>query len=162
MTGPKKFFDAERLVPAGVFYVNLQGNYKSAPNRRSALEEVKEAQKIAYQHTGRFDASVLQKLDSRSGIERGDMFNYRLTKQGKIFAKCSEPMEREDFQALLGSVEANLKSMGEKVFGGHAEIDPYRRGAVTACDQCDYQGICRIDGWTHVFRGLKNESDETK
>jgi ATP-dependent helicase/nuclease subunit B len=71
-------------------------------------------------------------------------------------------MPREDFQALLASVEANLKSTGERIFSGHAEIDPYRKGAVTACDQCDYQGICRIDAWTHPFRGLKNESKGTK
>lgn len=159
---PKELFKAARLIPAGVFYVNLQGNYKSAPNRRSALEDVKEARKMAYQHTGRFDASVLQKLDSRIGIEAGDMFNFRLTKNGKVNASCREPMSADDFEALLISVEANLKSMGEQIFSGQVEINPYRKGAVTACDQCEYQGICRIDAWTHPFRILKNKANGTK
>jgi len=156
---PQELFEAARLVPAGVFYVNLQGNYKGAPNRRAAMQDEKEARKLAYQHTGRFDASVLEKLDSRSRIEAGDMFNYRLTKNGKVNASCREPMSAEDFKALLASVEANLKEMGEKIFAGQVEIDPYRKGALTACDQCEYQGICRIDAWTHPFRILKKQSE---
>jgi ATP-dependent helicase/nuclease subunit B len=158
---PQRLFGVARLIPAGVFYVNLQGKYDSEPNRRAALAGAEEARKLAYQHTGRFDVGALQKLDSRSGVLEGDMFNYRVTQRGQINGNCREPMDQDRFEALLNSVEANLKRMGEKIFSGHVEIDPYRRGAMTACDQCDYRGICRIDPWTHSFRALKSEGRGT-
>jgi len=34
-------------------------------------------------------------------------------------------------------------------------VAPFRKGSVTACDHCQYQGICRIDPWTHPFRVLR-------
>jgi len=47
-----------------------------------------------------------------------------------------------------------LKMMGQEIFSGLAKVSPYRKGATTACDQCGYQSICRIDPWTHTFRVL--------
>jgi ATP-dependent helicase/DNAse subunit B len=52
--------------------------------------------------------------------------------------------------------------MGRRIFAGDVNVDPYRKGAETACDFCDYRGICRIDPWTHRFRVLtKNSSTST-
>jgi len=45
--------------------------------------------------------------------------------------------------------------MGGEIFGGSVQVSPYRKGVVTACDQCSYQSICRIDPWTDSFRVLK-------
>ncbi len=69
-------------------------------------------------------------------------------------------MATAEFGALLDSVEANLKRMGEEIFSGRANVDPYRQGAATACDQCEYQSICRIDPWTHRFRVLRKDEEE--
>jgi ATP-dependent helicase/DNAse subunit B len=44
--------------------------------------------------------------------------------------------------------------MGIEIFAGAAAVSPYRKGATTACDQCGYRSICRIDPWTHRFRLL--------
>jgi ATP-dependent helicase/DNAse subunit B len=50
--------------------------------------------------------------------------------------------------------------MGREIFSGEAKVAPYRKGAATACDQCDYRSICRIDPWTHRYRVLKLEEEK--
>jgi ATP-dependent helicase/nuclease subunit B len=151
---PRELFGAASLLPVGVFYVNLRGKYRAASNRADALAETAEARKMAYRHLGRFDAAVLRHLDSRSEATEGDQFNYRVTQGGKIHGACREPMPSAEFTALLDSVEENLKNMGREIFSGLASVSPYRKGSATACDQCGYQSICRIDPWTHTFRVL--------
>jgi ATP-dependent helicase/DNAse subunit B len=33
-------------------------------------------------------------------------------------------------------------------------MTPLQKGTARACDRCEYQGICRIEPWTHSFRML--------
>ena len=62
---PHDVLGVARLVPAGVFYVNLRGQYDSGDTRDEVLDDADEARKRAYRHTGRFDASVAAKAGSR-------------------------------------------------------------------------------------------------
>ena len=111
-----------RLVPAGVFYVNLRGG-SVAGTSRARLATAAEARKEAYRHTGRFDASVLRQLDA-SGDLRGEQFNFRLTKDGQLYANCAEALSSRGFAELLARVEAQLRGMGERIFSGEAQVDP--------------------------------------
>jgi ATP-dependent helicase/nuclease subunit B len=143
------------LVPAGVFYVNLRGFYKSAENRTEALSEVRESRKRAYQHMGRFDAIALNQLDSRPGATEGDQFCYERNAAGFVAAGTKDAMESKDFSALLDSIEKQIKEIAAKVFAGSAALSPFRKGTQVACDHCDYGSICRVDPWTQEFRKLK-------
>ncbi|MFO1487060.1 MAG: PD-(D/E)XK nuclease family protein [Verrucomicrobiota bacterium] len=150
-----KLFGRAKLNPAGVFYVNLRGSYKSGEHRNAALAEPEAMRKLAYQHSGRFDTRLLPWLDARPGAEKGDQFNYRKTQSGGIHRQCRDPKPPAEFSALLDTVEANLVAMGRAIFAGTVAVSPYRKGSLSACQQCDYQSICRIDAWTHPFRSLK-------
>jgi ATP-dependent helicase/nuclease subunit B len=152
---PQARFGVARLVPAGVFYVSLRGKYDREQTRIDALAKPEEARKLAYRHAGRFDTRALRQLDCRPDAREGDQFNYRLTAKGDIHGNCREALPTAEFTALLDSTESNLQRMGRQIFCGLAEVAPYRKGAATACDQCDYRAICRIDPWTHGFRVLK-------
>jgi ATP-dependent helicase/nuclease subunit B len=151
---PGTLFGAEQLIPSGVFYVNLHGQYERARNRRAALENTAQTRKQAYRHMGRFDANVVRLLDARTGGEPCDQFNFRFTNGGQIHRGSREALATEKFEALLDSVEKNLKQMGEAIFSGLAKVDPFRKGGMTACNQCEYRAICRLDPWTHNFRSL--------
>lgn len=152
---PQAAFGVEKLVPAGVFYVNLRGQYPARNNRLKSLADPGQARRQAYRHTGRFDLQILRLLDARADATSGDQFNYRLTKAGKVHGGCREPMEPAAFAGLLNAVEDHLRNMGQKILAGTAEVAPFRKGALTACKYCQYQGICRIDPWTHPFRVLR-------
>jgi ATP-dependent helicase/nuclease subunit B len=151
---PLTLFGVQHLIPSGVFYVNLHGRYERAQNRLDALENTTQIRKLAYRHTGRFDSNVVHQLDSRTDGDPGDQFNFRFTNSGGINGNCREALATEKFEALLDSVEKNLKQMGQAIFTGQAKVDPYRKGGMTACNQCEYRAICRLDPWTHNFRSL--------
>jgi ATP-dependent helicase/nuclease subunit B len=152
---PDQLFHAERLSPAGVFYVNLRGKYERRKNRTEALRTPQQLRREAYRHSGRFDLTALRQLDCRPDALAGDQFNYRITNAGQVNKNSRDAMERAEFEALLDSVQTNLRKMGMEIFAGHAAVSPYRKGKTTACDQCGYQSICRIDPWTHRFRVLR-------
>jgi ATP-dependent helicase/nuclease subunit B len=156
---PRPFFGVSRLIPAGVFYVNLRGKYERGENRDDTLAGIQIARKLAYRHTGRFDAQTLPKLDQRTDVKEGDQFNYRLTREGKIHGGSREALDTAEFMAMLNAVETGLKRMGQAVYSGVANIDPYQKGSATACDQCDYHAICRIDPWTHSYRMLRKSEE---
>ncbi len=159
---PREFFGVRRLVPAGVFYVNLRGKYDQEQNRLDALADPAQARKRAYRHAGRFDMRALPQLDARPEVMEGDQFNYRLTKDRHVHRGSHEALPTAQFTAMLDAVEANLKRMGQEVFAGVAKVAPYRKGTTTACDQCDYRAICRIDPWVHSYRVLRRAEKETE
>jgi ATP-dependent helicase/nuclease subunit B len=148
---------ATRLVPAGVFYVNLRGGYSSGASR-ATLANAATARKEAYRHTGRFDATVLQKLDA-SGESSGEQFKFRLKQDGQLYANCVEALPAGEFAELLARVETQLCEMGQRIFAGEAQVDPYRKGTETPCRFCDYAQVCRIDPWTHEYRVLRKAGE---
>ncbi|HUZ06091.1 MAG TPA: PD-(D/E)XK nuclease family protein, partial [Candidatus Paceibacterota bacterium] len=152
---PQEVLGVNRLVPAGVFYVNLRGEYKSGGSRDEILADADEARRKAYRHTGRFDAGVLDKLD-RAGA--ADQFNYRRNNDGSLRKGSVEAMPRAEFEKLLDGVETQLREMGKAIFSGAAAVDPYRKGKQTPCEYCDYRAACRIDPWTHEWRVLRAAS----
>jgi len=157
---PRPLFGVARLIPAGVFYVNLRGKYERGSSRAEVLAGAEDARKLAYRHTGRFDASVVRKLDRRAGVTQGDQFNFRLNKNGGVRANSAEALERAQFETLLDNIERQLREMGARIFAGDTVVDPYRKGGTTPCEQCDYRAICRIDPWTHRYRVLRKEGAE--
>jgi ATP-dependent helicase/nuclease subunit B len=149
---PQTLMGVQPLIPAGVFYVNLRGQYEAGHTRTEALADADDARKRAYRHTGRFDAGILSRLDR---VKAADQFNYRLNQDGSLRAGSVEALPRAEFEKLLNRVETQLQEMGRAIFSGVARVDPYRKGRETPCEFCDYRAACRIDPWTHPYRVLR-------
>src|ERR1017187_9971222 len=101
---PSDFFGAEKIIPAGAFYVNLRGDFKSGGSRAEVLGDG-ESKKMAYRHNGRFDAGELRKFDRRTEVSKGDQFNFRLNKDGELPSNSAEAISCKEFTALLDQVE---------------------------------------------------------
>ena len=69
----------------------------------------------------------------------GDQFNYRRNQDGSLHKGSTEALPRAEFEALLDQVETQLTEMGRAIFAGEATVDPYRKGAETPCQFCDYR-----------------------
>ncbi|MGA2279359.1 MAG: PD-(D/E)XK nuclease family protein [Verrucomicrobiota bacterium] len=156
---PPALFGVQQLIPAGVFYVNLRGQYEGGNTRDEALADADAARKLAYRHTGRFDASFLAKFDDRPNVTCGDQFNYYRNRDGSLRKGSTEALPRAEFEKLLDHVGAQLKEMGRAIFSGAAQVDPYRKGHETPCEFCDYRPVCRIDPWTHRYRVLRPSAE---
>jgi ATP-dependent helicase/nuclease subunit B len=149
---PGDLFGTTKLTPAGVFYVNLRATYDTHKNRKQALS----AQAEGFKHIGRFDQTHVERLDSRAFVDgSGDQFNYTVTSKNALSQSQKDPMRPEEFLRLLDLVEAHLKSFGERIYRGEAQVSPYRNGSKTPCSQCDYRPICRFDPWEQSYRALK-------
>jgi ATP-dependent helicase/nuclease subunit B len=155
-----KNFGALKIAPAGVFYVNLRGQYERGNTRDEALADADGARKLAYRHTGRFDASFLGKFDNRPNAPCGDQFNYNRNHDGSLRKGSTEALPPAEFEKLFDRIEAQLKEMGRAIFSGAAQVDPYRKGHETPCDFCDYRSVCRIDPWTHRYRMLRPSAEK--
>jgi len=149
---PTSWLRASGLVPAGVFYVSLRGQYERGANRDDARTGAADARRRAYRHTGRFDAAVLPHLDR---LGTADQFNYRLNQDGRLRAGSAEALARVEFEKLLDLVELRLRECGRAIFSGAAQVNPYRKGRETPCEFCDYRAACRIDPGTHSWRVLR-------
>jgi len=101
--------------------VNLRGQYEGGNTRDEVLADVDAARKLAYRHTGRFDASFLGKLDDRPNVRCGDQFNYNRNHDGSLRKGSTEALPRAEFEKLLDHVEAQLQEMDGRFF-------PARRG----------------------------------
>ena len=154
-----KLFGVKNLIPAGVFYVSLRGQFENGRTRGEILGSVDESRRAAYRHTGRFDAGALAKLDS---IGAEDQFYYQRNQDGSLHKGMAEAMPRADFEALLDCVEGQLRRIGNEIFSGRAHLDPYRKGQETPCEFCDYHAACRIDPWTHRYRMLTTKTTSTE
>jgi ATP-dependent helicase/nuclease subunit B len=153
---PAEFFGGRQLVPAGVFYVNLRGQFESGGTRTEVLAGADQARRLAYRHSGRFDAAWLDRLDRPRA---GDQFKYNLNRDGTLRSNSAEALTCKEFTTLLDQVEAQLRSLGERIYAGAAAVDPYRKGGATPCEYCDYRAVCRLDEWTHVYRDLRSPEE---
>ena len=154
----KNAFGVSRLLPAGVFYVPLRARSGSGDTRREVLGQAAEALFTAYQHTGRFDASAILKLDNRGG-DKGDQFKFFKKKDGEFAKRGSEAMSSGDFRGLLEKIESHLRAHAERIFSGDVAARPYRKGTERACDWCQCQPVCRFDAWIHSFNVLRKPEE---
>ncbi len=148
---PQEVFGVNKLVPAGVFYVNLRGQFENGDSRDDVLGGADESEREAYRHAGRFDAGALEKLDTQRAR---DQFSYRIKSDGTLHAGTTEALAHEEFVTLLDRVEIQLREFGNAIYSGLANVNPYRKGKQTPCEYCDYASACRIDPWTHKYRVL--------
>ena len=156
------WFGGKKLLPAGAFYLDLQGHYTAAKSRQDAADEAAASRQEAYKHRGRFNLEALPYLDSRPEAKSGTQFSYRLTKEGKPYAHSSDPLPPGQFQELLDHTERLLKTMGDAIFQGEIGVNPYQYRKDRACQRCEFQAICRIDPWTHEFRAIADRSGAGK
>jgi ATP-dependent helicase/nuclease subunit B len=154
---PAGVLGAKQIVPAGVFYVNLRGQFESGASRAEVLADPEAARRLAYRHSGRFDAAFLDQLDRPRAR---DQFNYQVNKDGSVRSNSTEALSCKELTALLDQVEEQLRTLGKKIYSGAAAVDPYRKGSATPCGYCDYRAVCRIDEWTHAFRELRLPEDD--
>ena len=143
-----------RLVPAGVFYIPLRARTVPGSTRQDVLDESNEQTRTDYQHTGRFDAAALPKLDNRTD-RKGTQFKYAINQNGEFSKTGNEALPSGEFRQLLDANEAHLHRHASAIFAGAAAAKPYRKGNERACDWCPCQSVCRFDAWVNSFNVLR-------
>lgn len=161
LAGAKSAFGVARLVPSGVFYVNLRGKVENGETRAGVLNDRDAVKQTRYRHSGRFDLAALPHLDNR-GAAKGTQFNFSLKKNGEPAANNRDLLASAAFQKLLDEVEGHLVRIGREIYEGNIGLNPFQKGGERACDKCEFHAVCRFDSWIHPFRVLSKKSGETE
>jgi ATP-dependent helicase/nuclease subunit B len=140
---------------AGMFYVGLMGDGGRARSRSEGRGE-KGTEVSPHRHRGRLRVDAGAVLDSGAAGGASGQFAFKLRKDGTP-SKQGDGREPGDFGALLAGVRERVRMLGGQLLAGDVAVSPYRLGARTACDGCEWRAVCRFDGWTQAFRRLDQE-----
>lgn len=144
---------AGSLIPVGVFYVNLRGDW----GRASSRNELGNPARNPYQHAGRFNFEYLKFLDNRSHTQ-GTQFKYKINQDGQPALRGNDALNPAHFDQLLVHIEQVLQQFGNRIYAGEISISPFRKKTETACQTCDFKPVCRFDDWLQPYRVLNQSS----
>lgn len=147
--------NVQKISPAGCFLLPLKGRPGTKKSRREALADANELKKKGYTHEGIYDVAHLERLDSLAPKNRSGQFHHRITASGDPHSKSFNALKSEDFRCILERTEELIRETGRRIYNGDISIWPYKHCSKTACEQCDYQAVCRFDPWTQPYRLLQ-------
>jgi ATP-dependent helicase/nuclease subunit B len=147
-------FGGLALRPAGVFYVGLRVKPGSGRWRTEAEEKGFAAVAGAFQHLGRFDASLVAEFDT-SGARKGEQFRFSFNKDGSLSKRSNDALPAPAFAGLLVDAAQQIRELGSRILNGETEVSPYQQGQEVACGLCVFRPVCRFDSWAESYRPLR-------
>lgn len=139
------------LNPSGMGYISLKPTTQRSADRHSTTGGSNEPR---FAIRGRFSLSILTGLQRSTAETTKPPFRVDLKRDGTP-KKHSDILLAADFDVLIAQVFPLLARLGKRILNGETAVSPYRNGAETACDFCDFKGVCRIRPETFHFRSLK-------
>lgn len=138
----------KRVEPAGIFYYQVkdplaEGSLGDSP------EEISGKILSLLRPSGlvRGDSQVIATLDrdlAAGRVKKSAVIPAACNKDGSL-SRTSSAATREQFAVLSSYVNRKIRSIGRKILDGNVEINPYQMRKRTACDFCQYRGICGFD-----------------
>lgn len=98
------------------------------------------------------DISIAKKMDvsfvDENGVIKGStkssIIPFETDKSG-FPTKRSSVTTSGGFDNICTYASQKMSELGKEIVEGKAQVDPYKLGDKTACDYCEYNGICRFD-----------------
>jgi ATP-dependent helicase/nuclease subunit B len=130
------------LLPGGVFYFNL--NDPTVDFDEDALTRLDDEILSRFKMSGLAlaDTDVIKAIDS--GIGRSSkIIPAAITAKGE--AGGASVATFDEFNHLRARVVEKIKELGNQMTEGNINIFPYKKGAATGCDYCQYGAVCRFN-----------------
>ena len=135
----------EGAVPAGAFYQHLGDPLIQAEDEEKAEQEADK--KLRLSGVILKDAQIIRLMDEE-GLTLGTLLN----KSGDFNKRRGDLLEEEALRDLARFAENKAAELSQRISEGEIERLPLIFGKRRACENCGYQGICRID-WHAGGRG---------
>lgn len=139
---------AKRLTSekiGGAIYCILRtpriGSFTSKPSESDLAQKVSDDMKMPAWILD--DAGVINRLEQNMNRPdpKSQFIKISVAKNGKSKNTRTE----EEFDLLLNFVDRMLKNTGERILNGEIDCKPFKMGAESGCDFCDYRDLCRFD-----------------
>ena len=111
-------------------------------------EKIIQLQQEKYKMNGYLpeDYDVVHLSDQRlSEQSKSDIVPITLKKDGSFSARGNATLSKETLQMLRQYTNRMIEESAMKITQGQLNINPMKYGESTACDYCQYRGICQFD-----------------
>lgn len=128
------------VIPAGIFYYNIKDPFVDRESEDTELAILKKL---------KMNGFVNQTPQIIEQLEKEDSNGYMTIPVSKLksgaYSKASKVVTTEELLAVGNYVAQRMKAMGNEMIHGEINIAPYKLGEKTACDYCEFGGICGFD-----------------
>ncbi len=135
----------EQASPAGVLYFHVHNPMLTLSNA-SGLADIQSQLLKRFKMRGLVsaDAEAVRLMDN--GLESGysDLLPVALKRDGSFYSSSSVVSD-EQWSTLRHSVRSTIGRIGSGIQAGEVSIEPYRLGAKSPCQYCDYKAVCQFD-----------------
>ena len=150
----KKDHEGKTIIPAGLFYFPMKDPMISS---EVALDDtgIQDAlfKELALDGLCNADEEIIHLMDKECG-SKSKILPVSFNKDGSL-SKTSKAIPTEKFEWLENFVKEKCEKLGEEILNGKISVNPYASGQKTACDYCNYRGICGFCEKEASFRKLE-------
>ena len=130
----------KKVIPAGIFYYNIKDPFVGQEEEDAELAVLK---KLKMNGLANGDREIMDQLEEETEDGYVTMPVSRL-KSG-AYSKASKVATTDQLMAVGRYVAERMKKMGNEMVHGEIGITPYKLGEKTACDYCEFKGVCGFD-----------------
>lgn len=164
----------KNVIPAGIFYYHIddpvinkmmEGEDSEVKDsvEGAILKELKLNGMVNDDLTiaGLMDKTLLNSEGEPRPSAKSTIIPVELNKDGTP-SKRSNMASKKQFDLMERYTRQKMKELGQEMVNGGAEVNPYKFQDRTACDYCDYKGVCGFDTKLpgNTFRKLKKYEKE--
>lgn len=153
----------EEMLPAGVLYYNLIDPILKT-DKQIDKEQMEIELKKKFRMNGFIlaDVNVVKMMDKTLETGNSNIIPAYLDKEGNISNSKSNSVSKEQFEDLMKYTNRLIKKIAKEILSGNIEITPYyqKKNKKTACDYCEYKGICQFKEENANFHYIENKKKE--
>lgn len=138
------------VIPAGIFYYhiddpivekNIEENIEN-----SILNELKMNGLVNNDMSvaGLMDLTLINEEGKARASSKSSIIPVEINKDG-FPTKRSNVASKDQFEIMKQYVRKKIAGLGKEIIDGTTKINPYKLKNRTACDYCQYRGICGFD-----------------
>lgn len=134
----------KEIVPAALLYYHIDDPTVETPTELSE-EELNEQilEKLRMKGVVNGEEGIVEKLDKYMG-SKSNIIPVERKKDGSFSARSSV-MSSEELKVISDYVNYKVRSIGQEILAGKMELNPYEKGAASACTYCAYRKVCGFD-----------------
>lgn len=153
----------DNMLPAGMLYYNLIEPVLKE-DKPISKERLEEELKNKFKMKGLIlaDVNIIKMMDKNLDSGYSKLVPAYINKEGNISEKNSSVVDSKQFKDLMKHSNKIIKDISKEILNGNIEIKPYyqRKTKKTACDYCEYNGICNFKESNLQYKYIENNSKE--
>ena len=140
----KNSYPADRLKPAGVFYMPAKSGFKN---------EGESGEPLCMNGVMLDDDDIMNKME----IDRKGRF---VPKKAKAGRKDNPEISPSDFDTIFKFLDYKIEQMANTLIKGDCSVTPHATNNADSCKYCDFKAVCRLENLNKIEKVDYKQSNE--